>query len=186
MTKNELQVIAKIILVAVGIYVLLQICFAIFSVLLSVPMVGKSSDINIWNLLILTGIYTLMTFITIYLLFFNSKKISQNIIDSAQSVDDTQISFLAVAFRLICVVVGIYFFYWTIPHLSIILYRYTISPSSNNGMKTYMTNESIIEYLSMLIISLYFALGAPHFVRWQVKMTLKQCNKSVENQKPWG
>jgi hypothetical protein len=49
-----------------------------------------------------------------------------------------------------------------------------------------LSKADIIKYVVMLGFSIYLAYGAPGFVRWQVRMTLKQCDKLKEQQPTLG
>jgi len=183
MSKDELRILARITLIAVGLYVLLQTFLTVFSALPSIIFISPSTDIKNSSILISFTMYIVMALAAVYFLIRSSNRISAKITE-AETNDESQTSWLAVAFRLICVTAGIFFLYWTLPRFSIIIFRYYMNyHSENNGLTTYFTNESTMEYLVMLLISIYLAFGAPGFVRWQVKKTLQQCNKTIEQQK---
>jgi hypothetical protein len=179
MSKSELQVIARILLICTAFYVLLQTFLTFFSSLSLLPFSLKSTVNSPLMLLIPISGYIALAAVVIYFLIHNSNSISKYI-SSSQSSDESQISWLYVAFRLVFVSTGIFLFYWTIPQFVLIIYRYIVSKPN----QFYSTSwENIIEYFIMAMISIYLAFGAPGFVRWQVKMTLKQCNKLAEEKK---
>jgi hypothetical protein len=43
----------------------------------------------------------------------------------------------------------------------------------------------VVKCVLMLGMGIYLVCGAPGFVRWQVKKTLKQCGKIEEQQPTW-
>jgi len=174
MSKNELRVMARIMLIGVGLYVLLQTFLNILSNAAEIkhlPMI----------IIIVIGIYAVMALVIVYFLARCANRFSAKIAES-QTIDDTQVSWLAVAFRLICVTAGVLFLYWSVPNLVVTLSRYIIAKPNEYFMST---KPDIVKYVVMLGLSIYLALGAPGFVRWQVRKTLKQCSKIVEQQPTW-
>jgi hypothetical protein len=182
MSKNELRVIARIMLIGVGLYVLLQTLLIVLSSIASFPMI-VSSQIKPGPLMIIISlcIYAALAMAAAYFLVRCSNRFSAKIVES-EPVEDTQVSWLAVAFRLICVSAGVLFLYWSVPNLIMTLHTYmTIKPNQH-----YMSAKSdIVKYVIMLGLSIYLAYGAPGFVRWQVKKTIRQCNKTIEQQPTW-
>ena len=187
MSKNELNVIARIVLVGVGIYVILQTLSSVFSIMVAMPMLASAGVEKMPMAVISLGIYAIITIAAVYFLFRCAKRISSKIV-GPEPADETQVSWLAVAFRLMCVSVGVLFIYWSLPNLIVTLSMFMNNKSGQPGQQyIYMSSKpDIIRYVIMLILSIYFALGAPGFVRWQVKRTLKQCSKFEEQKPPWG
>jgi Na+/melibiose symporter-like transporter len=187
MSKNELRVIARIMLIGVGLYVVLQTFLTILGNLAAMPLVASAkADMPI--IIVAIVIYIAIALATVFFLARCANRCSAKIVES-NSVDDSQISWLAVAFRLICVTVGVYFLYWSAPNLIVTVFNYIMNMNINNksGQRTIYTGMSstteIVKYVVMLGLSIYLACGAPGFVRWQVRMTLKQCGK-IEEQQP--
>jgi hypothetical protein len=54
--------------------------------------------------------------------------------------------------------------------------------SVKSGQQSPMLIKEIAKCIVLLVIGIYLACGAPGFVRWQVKRTLKQCGKIEEQQ----
>jgi hypothetical protein len=185
MTKSELQVIARIFLICITLYVLLETFLEVFSnlsaIIFSQPSktpdsFSQSSD-TITSYVVISAIcYVVLAALVVYFLIHNSNSISAKIA-SSKIEDESQISWLYVAFRLICVCAGILFLFWSLPEVATILIRYF---SSRQGQ--FYGIERLVEYIFMFVLGMYFAFGAPGFVRWQVKMTLKQCNKLTKEQ----
>jgi hypothetical protein len=187
MSKNELRVIARIMLIGVGLYVVLQTFLTILSNLAAMPLVASAkADVPI--IIIALIIYIVITLAAVYFLFRSANRFSDKIVEH-EHIDDTQISGIAVAFRLVCVIAGVLFLYWSVPQLIATVYQYIVNMNSANssGMRTiYMGMSSITDiakYIILLGLGIYLAYGAPAFVSWQVRRTLKQCVK-IEEQQP--
>ena len=130
-------------------------------------------------------IYALIAPVTVYFLARCANQCSAKIVES-DTVDETQTSWLAVAFRLICVTAGVLSLYWSVPNLIVTVFHYIMNMNNKSGQQTIYTGMSsiadIAKYVVLLAISIYLAYGAAAFVRWQVRMTLKQCGKIEEQQ----
>jgi divalent metal cation (Fe/Co/Zn/Cd) transporter len=185
MSKNELRVIARIMLIGVGLYVLLQTAL---SILATVPLMLTVARNEVINAMTITAmaIYIMLTLAAVYFLVRVADRISSKIIES-EPVDDTQISWLAVAFRLVCVTAGILFIYWTI-FGSIATIGWYISAKFSHEITSIYQHlwPEVVKCVIMLGLGIYLACGAPGFVRWQVKRTLKQCSKIEEKQPIYG
>jgi hypothetical protein len=184
MSRNELRVIARIMLIGVGLYVVLQTSLTILGNLAVMPLVA-SAKADMSMIIGAFVIYIAIALATVFFLARCANRCSAKIAES-EPVDDTQIMWLAVAFRLICVTAGVYFLYWSVPNIVITLSMYMSANMSDKPGLQYMYMSSkpdIIRYALMLVFSIYLAYGAPGFVRWQVRMTLKQCGK-IEEQQP--
>jgi hypothetical protein len=182
MSKVELQVIARIILISVGLYVLLQTFLSIFSTVAAMPIFVSTGVGKMPIIIIALGIYATITMAMVYFLFRCANRLSAKIV-GAESADDTHVSWLAVAFHLMCVSAGVLFLYWSIPELIVSISMYL---NFKSGQQVYVySRPDIVRYIVMLVISIYFAFGASGFVRWQVKRTLRQCSKYEEQKPTW-
>jgi hypothetical protein len=190
MSRNELRVIARIMLIGVGLYVVLQTSLTILSSLAAMPLVASAkADVPI--IIIALVIYIVITLAAVYFLIRYANRFSAKIVEY-EPVDDAQISWLAVAFRLICVTAGVLFLYWSVPQLIATVYSYITNlnniahMNNESGMRQIYTGMSskteIVKYVILFGLSIYLAYGAPGFVRWQVRRTLKQCGKIAEQQ----
>jgi hypothetical protein len=182
MSKNELRVIARIMLIGVGLYVLLQTFLTILGNFAMMPFV-ESTKTQVPIIIIVVTIYVALILAVIYVLFRCVNLFSAKIVNF-ESSDDTQVSWLATAFRLVCVITGILFLYWTVPNLIATVYTYIVNMNNEPGQRyIYMSSKiEIAKYVLLLGLGIYLAYGAPGFVRWQVRMTLKQCCKIEEQQ----
>lgn len=185
MSKIELRVIARIVLTGAGLYVLLSIILNILSSLAVMPFVASAGIKEVPIIIIALGIYAAVALAALYLLARCANRISAKIVEF-EPVDETQVSWLAVAFRLVCVTAGVLFLYWSVPNLISTIYIYILNMSNEAGRRTIYTGMSsktdTAKYAIMLGLSIYMAFGAPGFVRWQVRKTLKQCSKIEEQQ----
>jgi hypothetical protein len=180
MSKNELRAIAKISLIGVGLYVLMQALVGTMTSLPFMLIVAHNESTNASTIIVL-AIYMVLLLGTTFLLFRLAGYFSNKIVAS-EPADDMQISWLAAAFRIISVTSGLLFTFWTAYSLIAILSVYS---NQQSGSVYLQYKAEIVKYIVLLILSIYLAYGAPHFVRWQVKKTLKQCGKAVEQQKAW-
>lgn len=182
---NKMHALAKIILSAIGIYftirLLSQLPYAIF-MFYSKPS-WETAASSLLSLLLTAGLIALL----LYFFFYKSEGLAKKIVGSEQLPEpDSQIQWLPVALRLICVAGGIYF-------LNTALWRTTDVISQLAAFKSYTyTNYkvtyayapfnylSLLPWIIMLICGVYLVCGAPHFVRWQVKKTLQLCKQQPE------
>jgi hypothetical protein len=188
MSRNELRVIARIILIGTGLYVLLQTLLTFIGGIMMMSF-AESAKTQVPLFIAAVAIYLVITLAVVYILFRCEKSFTAKIVNFEQN-DDTQVFWLAAAFRLVCVISGMLFLYWSIPSLIAAVYRYIMNMNNEPGQKyIYMgmsSKISIAQYVILLGLGIYLAYGAPGFVRWQVRRTLKQCGK-IEEQKPtWG
>jgi hypothetical protein len=184
MSKSELRAIARIVLIGLGVYFVLQTLLTILHSVAMMPFLAYSKT-QIPIMIILLAIYIVITLAVIYFLFRGANRFSDKIVKQ-ENIDDTQISGVAFAFRLVCVITGVLFLYWTIPNLIVTVSAYISNMSDESVQRRIYTGMSsktdIAKYVILLGLGIYLAYGAPHFVRWQVKKTIKQCNKTIEQQ----
>lgn len=178
MSRNELRVIARIMLIGVGLYVFLQTLMTFLSSIAMMPFVASAkADIPI--IILALGIYVLIALATVFFLARCANRFSTKIVEY-EPIDDTQISWLAAAFRLVCVTAGIMFLYWNLYSSVGTVFFYM---SVKSGQQSPMLIKEIAKCIVLLVIGIYLACGAPGFVQWQVRRTLKQCGK-IEEQQP--
>ena len=184
---NKMHTLTKITLSAIGIFfairLLSQLPLAIFY-FYSKPSWETAGSLFFSVLLVIGAIAVLL-----YLLIYKRDSLAKKIVGSEQLPEpDSQIQWLPVAFRLICIAGGIYF-------LSAVLWRTTYVIGQLAIFKSYTTTYSnykvihtfapfnygsLLPWIIMLICGIYLLCGAPHFVRWHVKKILKQCTQQPE------
>ena len=181
MSKNELNVIARIMLIGVGLYVVLQTFLSILASAAVMPF-AESAGIKTSTIIGVFVIYIAIALATVFFLARCANRFSTKIVEY-EPIDDTQISWLAAAFRLVCVTAGIMFLYWNLYSSVGTVFFYM---SVKSGQQSPMLINEITKCIVLLVIGIYLACGAPGFVRWQVRRTLKQCGKTEEQKPTWG
>jgi len=141
-----------------------------------------------FSLLLVAGAIGLL----VYFLIYQHDKLAKKIVGSEQLPEpDSQIQWLPVAFRLVCIAGGIYFLSAVLRHTTYVIGQLAVFKAHTHTIKantytTFYTHalfsfRSLLPWVIMLICGIYLLCGAPHFVRWQVKKTLQQCKKRPES-----
>jgi hypothetical protein len=179
---NKMHTLAKIILAAIGFY---------FSIrLLSQVPLGISCFVSIrswetavvmsFSLLLIAGLVTLL----LYLFFYKSDSLAKKIVGSEQLPEpESQIQWLPVALRLICIASGLYFIFTVIWQIDSIIGQralYKAWENAKGGHFPPFNYQSLLPWIVLFICGIYLLCGAPHFVRWQVKKILQQCKDKAE------
>ena len=189
---NKMHTLTKIILSSIGIFfsirLLVQLPYTILMFYLGPSWQITAS--SLFSLLLVIGALTALVYIFIY----KRENLAKKIIGSEQPPEpDSQVQWLPVALRLICIAGGIYFLsnvLWRTTYLISVLARFKAESYSVNGTTyaRFFTNfapfgfGSLLPWIVMLICGVYLLCGAPHFVRWHVKKTLQQCATSKKQQ----
>ena len=125
----------------------------------------------------------------IYFLVLKSDKWTHKLIakDIQPDSSPTPELTLTMAFRLVSVGAGLYClmtFFWSISQsLSQLLHylsmniKHTLKAAEVRQFYTGGAGVDYIKPILLLAFAVYLLCGAPHFVRWQVKKTLKLCNE---------
>jgi hypothetical protein len=185
---NKMHALAKIILSAIGIYftirLLSQLPYAIF-MFYSKPSWETTGSLS-FSVLFYTG----ATAVLVYLLIYKREKLAKKIVGSEQLPEpDSQIQWLPVALRLICVAGGIYFLntvlWQTTRVISQLAFFKSYASANYRAINPYapFNYQSLLPWIIMLICGIYLLCGAPHFVRWQTKKTLQLCKQQPEIKK---
>lgn len=187
---NKMHTLTKIILSAIGIFFtirwLSQSTIPIYYIY-SNPSWETAGSFFL-SLLVVAGVVALL----LYLFIYKRESLAQKIVGLEQLPEpDSQIQWLPVALRLICIAGGIYFLSTVLWHTTRVINQLALFKShtySVNGT-TYTRSytgfapfnfRNLLPWIIMLICGIYLLCGAPHFVRWQVKKTLQQCKKCHE------
>ena len=182
---NKMHALARIILSAIGIYFTIRLLshlpYAIF-MFYSKPS-WETAASSLFSLLLTLGPIALL----LYFFFYKNECLAQKIVGSEQLPEpDSQIQWLPVAMRLICVASGIYFLNTTLWQATYVISQLAFfkSYASANYKATYtyapFNYQSLLPWIIMLICGVYLVCGAPHFVRWQVKKTLQLYKQQPE------
>lgn len=189
---NKMHTLTKIILSSIAIF---------FSIRLLSPLsIGisylhsKPSWETAGALLFSISLVAVSIGLLVYFLIHRNDKLAQKIVGSEQlpkpdsQIALPQVQWLPVALRLICVAGGIYFLINVLWHTTYVINQLAMFKAetySVNGTTytRFYTNfapfsvRSLLPWIIMLVCGVYLLFGAPHFVRWQVKKTLQQCEQ---------
>jgi membrane protease YdiL (CAAX protease family) len=178
---NKMFSLSKIMFVGLAIYLCIGIAQNILLVISFAlpPFSWQSLGIFIFSLCLSLAFLTAV----IKMLVFKRDKWARKLIAKDIAPDqplNTELT-LFMAFRLVCVGVGLYClrsFFWSISQLLRNLsmnIKYNLSSGEVRRFST--VGVDYILPILYLIFAVYLLCGAPHFVRWQVKKTLELCNE---------
>ena len=97
-------------------------------------------------------------------------------IESAQPV--TQAQWLPGAYRLVCMFAGLYCLYGVLYRGVGQIGQYYLGQSDSGYSQTtsfFLQPDQIATTLVLLVLGVYLLAGAPHFVRWHLKKTVRFC-----------
>jgi hypothetical protein len=175
---NKMHTLTKIVLWAIGIFfairLLSQLPLAVFW-FYSKPSWETAGSL-LFSVLFVAGAIGLL----VYFLIYQHDRLAKKIVGSEQQPEpDSQIQWLPVALRLICIAGGIYFLYTVLWHTTYIIGQFAAFKAQENARTILayppFNYQSLLPWVIMLICGVYLLCGAPHFVRWQVRKTLQQC-----------
>ena len=180
---NKMHALAKIILSAIGIFfairLLSQLPLAIFW-FYSKPS-WETAGSSLFSVLFVAGAIGLL----VYFLIYQHDQLAKKIVGSEQLPEpDSQIQWLPVALRLICVAGGIYFLNTVLWQATHVIGQLAFFKAQENARTIYtyasFGSRDLLPWTITLICGIYLLCGAPHFVRWQVKKILQQCKDQTE------
>jgi hypothetical protein len=179
---NKMHTLAKIILAAIGFYfsirLLSQLPLAI-SYFLSKPSWETAGSLS-FAVLVIAG----LIFVLLYLFFYKSDSLAKKIVGSEQLPEPpSQIQWLPVALRLICVAGGLYYIFTVIWQINNTIGQRALYKAWENAKATRFppfNYQSLLPWIVLFICGVYLLFGAPHFVRWHVKKILQQCKDRAE------
>ncbi|MDD5063549.1 MAG: hypothetical protein PHQ35_02160 [Phycisphaerae bacterium] len=180
---NKMHTLAKIALAAIGIFfsirLLSQSPLAIFW-FYSNPS-WKTAGSSLFSLLLTAGLIALL----LYLFFYKNENLARIIVGSEQLPEpDSQIQWLPVALRLVCIAAGLYFITNVLWHITYVINQLAFFKAQENAHTIYshahFNSRDLLPWIIMLICGVYLLCGAPHFVRWHVKKILQQCKDKTE------
>jgi hypothetical protein len=187
---NKMHTLARIILSAIGIYFAIHLLSLLpYAILMFYSKPSWETAVSsLISLLLIAGLISLL----LYFFFYKSEGLAKKIVGSEQLPEpDSQIQWLPVALRLICVASGIYFLSTVLRQtthvISQLAFFKSYASANYKVIHTYapFNYQSLLPWIIMLICGIYLLCGAPHFVRWQTKKTLQLCKqqpKIKENQ----
>ena len=183
---NRMHTLAKIMLCGIGIFFAIRLISIM--VTLTWMAIAEPARLSILIAFFWAVIIGSCLAVVLYVFLYKREELAKKIVGANElSEPDSQIQWLPVAFRLVCLAAGMYCLFTVGWSISLNLVQYIISKPKAviEGYKTIYTArffgiELITRWLIMLAIGIYLLCGAPHFVRWQVKKTLEQCKQPLE------
>jgi hypothetical protein len=186
-----MHTLAKIILSAIGVFfsirLLSQLPYAIF-IFYSKPS-WQTAASSLFALSLTAALIAAL----LYLFFYKNESLAKKIVGSEHLPEpNTQLQWLPVALRLICIAGGIYFMTNVLWQTTNIINQFARFKSQTylNESKTYVqiytgsayfSFYNLLPWILMLTCGVYLLYGAPHFVRWHVKKILQQCKDKAQN-----
>ncbi|MBW2597013.1 MAG: hypothetical protein JRC93_13815, partial [Deltaproteobacteria bacterium] len=176
---SDLRKLARIILVGLGIYVLVNHGIGVVAILpgifygeLSLGVYGIARFISV-------AIMTVCIGLVIYVLICKADSMSAKMTDVYES-DQAKVWWLPFAFRLAMVCAGIIVLSWSISAIASTIASYAKMMSHGPSRESmpwqrFIQWQRIVGWVIQLILAIYLICGAPHFVRWQVSKTLEHC-----------
>ncbi|UCF16482.1 MAG: hypothetical protein JSW59_03295 [Phycisphaerales bacterium] len=178
---NKMHSLARIVVVAMGLFFILKLIeFVVMFTTTLIFMCFKDPSRPVWEVItvLISSLFSVIcTGVLCYVCLFRHEQLAGRIIGTIEPVErDSQIDWLPVAFRLACVVAGLYLLYTVLwgTLSQIHLYFYSKSQSFD-PIGRLINSESLLRLFVPLPIGIYLVCGAPHFVRWHVKKTIEQC-----------
>ncbi len=170
---NKMHTLTKIILSAIGIFftirLLSQLPLAIFGFYLKPAW--ETAGASLLSLLFVTGAIAAL----LYLFVYKRESLAKKIVGSEQLPEpSSQIQWLPVALRFICIAGGIYFLSSVLWHATYVINQLAFFKARENARTIYYTYapfnyQSLLPWMIMLICGIYLLCGAPYFVRWHVQ-----------------
>lgn len=170
---NRMISMARIMLAGLGLYLLIGI---IKTNLGSVIYIFQNFNWKGFGLVSLSIILSIaMAAAIIIFLLVKSEWAARKLIGKDITSDeplDTGLT-LTMAFRLVCIGAGLLFLRSFVYAASNIIVRFLLMSDFHAPRGNF--TKTLIQPTIYLALALYLICGAPHFVRWQVKKTLKLC-----------
>ncbi len=169
--------LTKILLSVVGIFFLIRLVPQIVF-LISGLITGYSFEL-LHTTIIVSMLVGLISWALIYFFIYNRTFLAKRIVGSEDITDDSRsYPWFPITLRMGCVFAGLYCLFVSATKFTQLLYFIMINKRS--GFDTSLWPRFGADYILpclLIIPAVYLILGAPHFVRWQVKKTIEQCSK---------
>jgi hypothetical protein len=172
---KDLKNLARVVLIGVVIYITLPV---IMSMLFMIQNLFTRSDESLYNILqyLLPDLArTFIVIIVTFLFIWKSDWLIQRIVKEDAELNLTVWSPAGV-YRLAAVIMGGLFFYDSAKEIASEIGKmidYSI-PNKMGGIDWVMYFTESLSSIILLALGVYLLMGAPHFVKWQVKKTLEQ------------
>lgn len=177
---NKIHSFAKVLLAAIGIFFAIRLLPSIFTPISLAAMMP--SELPILTALFWSAVASLCLVVLLYVFVYKREQLAKKIVRANEAPEpDSQIQWLPVAFRLLCITAGLYCLHTVAWRIMYNLTRYAMyKGQAAQYARQFLNIEQTVSWLVMLAIGIYLVCGAPHFVRWHVKETLEQCKQKPE------
>ncbi|MHC4430453.1 MAG: hypothetical protein ACYTBS_01305 [Planctomycetota bacterium] len=168
---NNLRSFARIALAATGIYFAFRLIDNMITLVMTMIFMGVGGSSLSLRVVVATVVSLLLLCLCFaaicYVCLYKREQLAERIVGTDEPADPrSEIDWLHVAFRLVCIIAGIYCLHSVIWRIF-----YALRAFASGAFRT----DLIFGWLVMLAIGTYLVCGAPHFARWHVKKTLQQC-----------
>ena len=175
----KMRTLAKVLLAVLGVYLLNQIVvnLGMYLPLLFGDFMPELSPLGTFITILYSVFYIAFVIFLIFQLLFRGQKWAQKIVPTEEiATSQEQIFKLPAVFRLGLVLCGIFIICSVSGSIPRVIHSFFGSYQRQTGMPlTFHEWSALLIVAFRLAIGIYLVCGAPHFVRWQVKKTLKQC-----------
>ncbi len=174
---NESQKMTKIVAVGLGLYIMITAGFTLFYTLLQLLFPQDHADANLLWTFVFGSVFSVAYAAGVLCLFCVAGDRIIAKLAGPPKHTDKDVDLLAFAFRLAAVGIGVLFLHDLLSHIVQSLTSWVCIKTSDssfygpNPLWPYMPRWIVLGGLSA-----YLLLGAPHFVRWQVRKTLEHCS----------
>lgn len=160
---TRMQIIAKTVLTVLGVHIVLALCHLYLTGYVGpaekLPiLLAERLPVLLAQTMFCVSFTTLAAFVA-YLMVFNNDSLARKMAGPGQEIDiQAQMKWLTKSLRTGLVFIGLMLLPGFMP-------------------KAYSVNNSLIDTIFMCtkaVLTLYLICGAPHFVRWQSKRSLRQ------------
>jgi len=181
---TKMQIIAKTILSALGVYAILTLCR-----LYTPPSLGPEKDLPVWWHVVFFSGFVPLAALVIFFLIFNNDGIARRMAGPGPIPDrHTQTIWLIKSLRIGLVLTGLMLLPRSIPVIlnmvSIIVSNFRAGTFPDIPAAPPRIRFKNTSNLIRMVLALYLICGAPHFVRWQTRHSLHQFDNIEPAQTP--
>lgn len=182
---NKIQPIARVALATLALFIILDIIKSILHFLPHLIELIEHTSVPITFLIITSvsiGIFIILGIVIFQQLLIKGDKWASKIVNYCEENQSQANSpWLGTTYRLVFIIAGILFIYWTIPcFLNLVRSLLLRSEPEWNRPLHVIFVPRLVSFVLRLALTVYLLSGASHFVRWQVKKTLEQCKELRE------
>lgn len=176
---NDLKGLARIVLIGVSAYIVIS---AVTGLVLALPTMFFIQEAIFYAQLkywLAMAVGIAFALVLLYILIWKADWVIERLIGK-DDIENAKSLSPGGVYRLAMVIMGTMYLYWSISTFASIAGRYFSEWGRYEGEFMWPIGELLGRVL-MFFIGIYLLTGAPHFVKWQVKKTLEQCEKLNAN-----